>query len=405
MSQYERSAALAVFHGDLRAAVGALQRGAQSFSQRLNDDLDTDVQPQEVSTYHITTTTTTTTPHSFSSIPLQSSRNKLFEGMSYVEVPSESSAYVELLQLVAMCIAGYSNATAPSQDMGGGGGRGKAANTTGQLWKDMCESLLERPQMQARSMVSYLRAACAFLASIADPTIGSPEAGSRRLSGDGSGSGSTNMPYRRVLQDPDISLADRAAFACRFLPPAQLKAFLRQQGVSCLEEGNLEGILLFGLEGEGLHLLQAYVDRTGDIQTAGLLTSRVLAWPERGRDDVNVTQEWIEGYRDLLDTCQLWHERAIFDVGRADHLSRLRRRYMAGSSSNNNSGQGAGKRIGRKGSIDGADGEGVKGRTFTLATAPPQLYVRCNYCNVSTISNTTAMEPLLLLLPLSPWAN
>lgn len=49
-AHYERSAALAIWHGDLRAAVNALRRGAEAASQRLNDDLDGDVgQPLEVS--------------------------------------------------------------------------------------------------------------------------------------------------------------------------------------------------------------------------------------------------------------------------------------------------------------------------------------------------------------------
>ena len=37
---HERSAALAVFHGDLRAAVSALQRGAEVLTQRLTMDED-----------------------------------------------------------------------------------------------------------------------------------------------------------------------------------------------------------------------------------------------------------------------------------------------------------------------------------------------------------------------------
>jgi hypothetical protein len=38
MGMYERSATLAIFHGDLRAAVKALQRGAVNVNQRLNED-------------------------------------------------------------------------------------------------------------------------------------------------------------------------------------------------------------------------------------------------------------------------------------------------------------------------------------------------------------------------------
>ena len=34
------------------------------------------------------------------------------------------------------------------------------------------------------------------------------------------------------------------------------------------EAGNLEGILLTGLTKDGVDLMESYVDRTGDVQTA-----------------------------------------------------------------------------------------------------------------------------------------
>lgn len=41
------------------------------------------------------------------------------------------------------------------------------------------------------------------------------------------------------------------------------------------EAGNLEGILLTGLTKDGVDLMESYVDRTGDVQTASFCMLRV----------------------------------------------------------------------------------------------------------------------------------
>jgi hypothetical protein len=41
-----------------------------------------------------------------------------------------------------------------------------------------------------------------------------------------------------------------------------------------IESGNLEGILLTGITEDGLTLLQNYVDRSGDVQTACMAGGR-----------------------------------------------------------------------------------------------------------------------------------
>lgn len=41
------------------------------------------------------------------------------------------------------------------------------------------------------------------------------------------------------------------------------------------EAGNLEGILLTGLTKDGVDLVESYVDRTGDVQTASFCMLRV----------------------------------------------------------------------------------------------------------------------------------
>lgn len=42
------------------------------------------------------------------------------------------------------------------------------------------------------------------------------------------------------------------------------------------EAGNLEGILLTGLTKDGVDLMESYVDRTGDVQTASFCMLKVL---------------------------------------------------------------------------------------------------------------------------------
>lgn len=41
------------------------------------------------------------------------------------------------------------------------------------------------------------------------------------------------------------------------------------------EAGNLEGILLTGLTKNGVDLMESYVDRTGDVQTASFCMLKV----------------------------------------------------------------------------------------------------------------------------------
>lgn len=96
----------------------------------------------------------------------------------------------------------------------------------------------------------------------------------------------------------------------------QLYSFLEAAASACVGDGRLQGLLLTGLAERGCALLQGYVDRTGDVQTAALVGCFING------DSVPVSsarrvREWIFAYRDLLNVWQLWHERARFDVGRA----------------------------------------------------------------------------------------
>jgi hypothetical protein len=56
------------------------------------------------------------------------------------------------------------------------------------------------------------------------------------------------------------------------LPRADLHSFLDTSIKRCIEFGNLEGLLITGLDKRGIALLQSYVDIYSDVQTAALIS-------------------------------------------------------------------------------------------------------------------------------------
>lgn len=103
-----------------------------------------------------------------------------------------------------------------------------------------------------------------------------------------------------------------------------------------VETGDVEGILITGLTGKGVDLLEQTVNRFGDVQTPSMVMSYAIRRFKDKRID-----HWIDSYRGLLDRWQLWKQRAQFDIER-------------------------GKRMHNASEI-----------------APPQIYVRCTYCSQS----------------------
>ncbi|KAF2072229.1 hypothetical protein CYY_006452 [Polysphondylium violaceum] len=116
-----------------------------------------------------------------------------------------------------------------------------------------------------------------------------------------------------VIEDSSINLADKIALACRYLDHQDLSTFIDKNTLAVTEMGNLQGVLLTGLTEKGIDLLQNYIDRTADIQTACLAISVVV--PKIFRD--KRVSKWHSIYSDLLDHWSLWHERATLDIQRA----------------------------------------------------------------------------------------
>lgn len=160
--------------------------------------------------------------------------------------------------------------------------------------------------------------------------------------------------WEEILDEAAMPLRGRLSLALRFLDDKALTTYLRRMTDMCRRTGIIDGLILTGLTPRGMDILQCYVDMTGDIQTAAIVSSLVspLKW-----EDLRVGI-WVEAYRDLLDGWRLFHYRCQYDIDRG---SILQEGMQAGDL-------------------------GVK------EWVPRQFLIRCNYCNKS-ISPRQEAEP------------
>lgn len=88
-------------------------------------------------------------------------------------------------------------------------------------------------------------------------------------------------------------MSDRIAFACQFLCDTKLAEYIKDMIKTCIETGDLNGLLLTGVTNEGITLLQRYLNRTDDVQTVALISTKFLS-----KDLItdNSVQYWISRY-------------------------------------------------------------------------------------------------------------
>jgi hypothetical protein len=151
--------------------------------------------------------------------------------------------------------------------------------------------------------------------------------------------------WSEVLEEEALPFRERLAIAFQFLDDKAVSSYLRRSIESSSNRGEIEGLIVTGLTPSGMDILQSYVDRTGDIQTAAILSSYVS--PSKFSDPR--VDRWLEAYRDLLDGFKLWHHRVKFDV---EHGKVLHDAVQDGDAT-------------------------------SFEWAPRQILIRCNYCNMS----------------------
>lgn len=155
------------------------------------------------------------------------------------------------------------------------------------LWRELCAGI------SAKLSDAYLRAIFSFLTADDDDDRDSI-----------------------VKETNGMKLADRVALACIFVPDARLYDFIEKLTGSLIEDGDLDGLLLTGVSDEGLTLLQHFVDKSGDVQSAALAICIAAAAGSTAVSSDERFIGWCQAYRLLLDQWTLWHHRSEFDVQR-----------------------------------------------------------------------------------------
>ncbi len=322
---YERAAALAVWHGDLRLATAVLRTAAERAEAQLK--------ALQAALLAARAPAEGGAGAGVSAALLQAAADDrgVFKRAVYL-----AQEHRELMQLTAMAVAGFPGAGAAAEEAIRSGTCLPAAAVDGgsHLWADTCDGLRRR----MRSKHPYLRCICAFLAACARPDAAStaqtlsdlqesafgPAAGQNAAPGAAAAPAArppveaewSTSPFLSILVERGLRRQDRAAFAARFLPDSQLLPFTRALARGAIMDGNILGLVLTGFTNAGVRVIQAYVDRTGDVHTAALLAcffdpSKVSARSARR------ALRWLQSFRDLLNRWKLWRERATLDVQRA----------------------------------------------------------------------------------------
>lgn len=117
--------------------------------------------------------------------------------------------------------------------------------------------------------------------------------------------------YSGVLYEDGVSISDRMAFACAFLNDRQLSEYVKFMILHTIDKGDLNGLLVTGATLDGIQLLQSFVDRTDDVQTAALIGAKIMP-PDLQTD--NRIQSWIASLRNMMNIWQMWEKRAAFDI-------------------------------------------------------------------------------------------
>lgn len=162
-----------------------------------------------------------------------------------------------------------------------------------------------------------------------------------------------------VLDERLLPLRERLGVALRFLPDKDLGVYLTRMLEQVIETGELEGLVVTGITPLGADLLQLYVDRTLDVQTASLLA--LFGLPKYFQDQR--VDQWVDCYRRLLNSWSLFNARAKFDVAR----TRLLR-----------------------------DAHGVARSTVM----PRQMYLQCIRCNKNVFRSPSGASPAVHMSPL-----
>lgn len=150
---------------------------------------------------------------------------------------------------------------------------------TNSAWKDQCR------QLAAELDNPYLRVLFAYIA---------------------------DRNWWDVLDESALPLRERLGVALRFLKDEELDLYLERLIEDVIKRGEIEGLIVTGLTKQGINLLQSFVDRTGDVQSACLIAS--FACPKYFKD--TRVESWVDSYKNILNSWRMFSQRARYEVAR-----------------------------------------------------------------------------------------
>ena len=173
-----------------------------------------------------------------------------------------SSSRKERLQLIAAAVAGYST---------------NMSNSGNNAWREQCRKMgmnLENP---------YLRAIFTYI---------------------------SDNDWYEIINDPSISIRERLGIALRFLNDKDLTVFLSQMKNTVVSQGQLEGLVFTGITPLGFDLLENYMNKTSDVQTAACIA--IYGSPRYFKD--NRAEKWADIYKNLLKSWTFFSIKCKFDI-------------------------------------------------------------------------------------------
>ncbi|KAJ2693679.1 hypothetical protein GGH99_001043 [Coemansia sp. RSA 1285] len=118
--------------------------------------------------------------------------------------------------------------------------------------------------------------------------------------------------WDQVIQSMSgLPLSYRLALALRYMSDEALMRFIVAAGRTAVSNGDIDGIIITGITGNGRHVLGRFVDNTADVQTAALVS---MFDPEQDPGQSEQYEGWIYAYRCLLNRWRMFTTRSLFDI-------------------------------------------------------------------------------------------
>lgn len=116
--------------------------------------------------------------------------------------------------------------------------------------------------------------------------------------------------WHDVLAETSLPLRDRVGIALMYLDDLELTQYINSNLMDCIDDGDIEGIVLTGLTEQAVPLFENYIRKFLDLQTAVLAIS--ITCPRYFTD--SRVDLWRETYRADLNNWCMFTQRAQFDV-------------------------------------------------------------------------------------------